>query len=83
MTAVYVVLGIAGLFILISMVRSGRFFSALIITALQGVTALFSADFIGSFIGVNLSVNAFTITLSALGGIPAVILLLISGVLFR
>ncbi|HAQ63490.1 MAG: pro-sigmaK processing inhibitor BofA family protein [Clostridia bacterium] len=83
MTAVYVVLGIAGLFILISMVRSGRFFSALIITALQGITALFSADFIGSFIGVNLSVNAFTITLSALGGIPAVILLLISGVLFR
>lgn len=83
MTAVYVVLGIAGLFILISMVRSGRFFSALIITALQGVTALFSADFIGSFIGVNLSVNAFTITLSALGGIPAVILLLISGALFR
>ncbi len=83
MTAVYVVLGIAGLFILISMVRSGRFFSALIITALQGITALFSADFIGSFIGVNLSVNAFTITLSALGGIPAVILLLISGALFR
>ena len=83
MTAVYVVLGIAGLFILISMVRSCRFFSALIITALQGITALFSADFIGSFIGVNLSVNAFTITLSALGGIPAVILLLISGVLFR
>ena len=83
MTAVYVVMGIAGLFILISMVRSGRFFSALIITALQGVTALFSADFIGSFIGVNLSVNAFTITLSALGGIPAVILLLISGALFR
>ena len=83
MTAVYVVLGIAGLFILISMVRSGRFFSALIITALQGIIALFSADFIGSFIGVNLSVNAFTITLSALGGIPAVILLLISGVLFR
>lgn len=83
MTAVYVVLEIAGLFILISMVRSGRFFSALIITALQGVTALFSADFIGSFIGVNLSVNAFTITLSALGGIPAVILLLISGALFR
>ena len=83
MTAVYVVMGIAGLFILISMVRSGRFFSALIITALQGITALFSADFIGSFIGVNLSVNAFTITLSALGGIPAVILLLISGALFR
>ena len=83
MTAVYFVFGLAGLAVLISMAKTGRFFSALLLTALQGIVALFSADFVGSFIGVNLSVNAFTIALSALGGIPAVIFLLICGTIFR
>lgn len=83
MTALYFVMGLAGLVVLISMAKAGRFFSALLLTALQGVIALFSADFLGSFIGVNLSVNGFTVALSALGGIPAVVFLLICGVLFR
>ena len=83
MTALYFVFGLAGLAVLISMAKTGRFFSALLLTALQGIVALFSADFVGSFIGVNLSVNAFTIVLSALGGIPAVIFLLICGAVFR
>lgn len=83
MTVIYIILGLAGLIVLISMVKTGRFFSALLLTALQGIAALFAADFTGSFIGVNLSINGFTLALSALGGIPAVIFLLISGVLFR
>ncbi len=83
MTVIYVVFGLAGLLVLISAAKTGRFFTALFLTAFQGVAALFAADFVGSFIGVNLSINGFTAALSALGGIPAVVFLLLSGVLFR
>lgn len=81
-----VILGVlltAGFTVVIAMLRSKRFFSALILSALQGITALFAADIIGGFAGINLSVNFFTAALCMIGGIPAVIFLLISGVFFR
>lgn len=80
---VIVSLTAAGLAILLAMLRSKRFFTALILTALEGVAALFAADFIGSFIGVNLPVNGYTAAFCALGGIPAVIFLLIADVILR
>ena len=76
-------LAIAGLLIIISMLRSKRFFSALILTAIEGIAALFAIDWIGSFIGVNLPVNGYTAALCALGGIPGVIFLLIADVILR
>jgi len=57
--------------------------SAFIITVLQGVGALFAVNFVGSFIGVHLPVNAFSVSVSSLGGTSGVILLLVAQVLFR
>lgn len=54
----------------------------LILSALSGVLALIAADFICSFFQFNLPINAFTLTLSAIGGIPGVILLNILSVIF-
>ncbi len=82
LTAVYCLFGVAGFAVIISMLRTKKFFSALILTALQGIIALFAADFAGSFFGVNLSINPQTIVLSGFGGIPAVIFLLVIDIFF-
>lgn len=82
-TAVYCLFFVAGLAIFISMLKTKRFVSALIFSALQGIIALFAANFIGDFANMNISVNTHTLILSAVGGIPGVIFLLICGALFR
>lgn len=80
---VYAFLITAGMLIVVSMLRSKRFFSALLVSALQGIVALFAADFIGGFVSVNLPVNGYTVLMSAIGGIPAVIFIVLLGVFFR
>ena len=80
--AVYCLFAVAGMAIIISMIKTKRFTLALIMTALQGVIALFAANFAGSFFGVGVSVNPQTLILSAVGGIPAVIFLLVSDIFF-
>ncbi len=82
-TAVYCLFLIAGLAILISMIKTKRFFSALIFSALQGIIALFAANFIGEFAGMSISINPHTLVLCAAGGIPAVIFLLLLGIIFK
>ena len=80
--AVYCLFAVAGAAIIISMLKTKKFVPALLLSALQGVIALFAADFAGGFFGINLSINPQTLLLSAIGGIPAVIFLLISGIFF-
>lgn len=58
-TAIYIVLGIFGFIIIISMFRTKKFLLSLFMTALQGIASLIAANFIGGFFGVHLSVNAF------------------------
>lgn len=82
-TAVYCLFGVAGFAILISMLKTKRFFSALIFSSLQGLIALFAANFIGDFVGISLSINPHTMILCSLGGIPGVIFLLVCGVFFK
>ena len=68
--------------ILLTMLRTKRFTAALILSVLQGVGALFAANFIGSFMNVHISVNPFTLAVGALGGIPGVTLLWLADILF-
>lgn len=63
--------------IFISYIKSKRFFTALILTAMQGVCALFAVNFIGKFIEVHIPVNYYTLELSSVGGVSGVILLLL------
>ncbi len=74
---IYAALGLSGVCILIAMVRSGRFVSALLLTVLQGAAAFFAANFIGDFFGVSLPLNLPSLAVAALGGTPGVILLLL------
>lgn len=66
--------------IFITLVKSKRFFTALLLTALQGVCALFAVNFIGTFLNVHIPVNGWTVGLSSIGGVSGVIMLLLCDV---
>ena len=63
--------------IFISYIKSKRFFTALFLTAMQGICALFAVNFIGKFIDVHIPVNYYTIGISSIGGVSGVILMLL------
>ena len=64
------------------LMRKSRFRYALL-SACSGVAALVATDLIGGFINVNVPLNVFTLCLSAIGGLPAVILYHILQILFK
>ena len=82
-TAIYIVLGIFGFIIIISMFRTKKFLLSLFMTALQGIASIIAANFIGGFFGVHLSVNAFSLGVCGLGGLPGTVMLLITDTLFK
>lgn len=49
-----------------------------LLSALSGMAAFFAADFITLFLHTELPMNAFSLSVSALGGIPGVILLVLA-----
>lgn len=79
---IYAALAIGGSIILLSMFRTKRFFSALLLTCVQGIIAFFAANFAGEFFGVHLPLNWGHLAVAAVGGTPAVIMLLLLNTLF-
>ena len=79
---VYGSLVIGGLIILITIFKSHHFFKPVIFNIFQGIGSLIAASIIGKLIGVLLPINWFTIAFSALGGVPAVIMILLLKILF-
>ena len=49
-----IIFAIYVLFIFISMIKSKRFFTALFLTVLQGVCALFAVNLIGQYISIHI-----------------------------
>lgn len=72
----------SGLVILLAMLRTKRFFTMLFLTVLQGLAAFFAVNFVGGFFGVHLALNWGHLGISALGGVPGVILLLLVNTMF-
>ena len=60
--------------------KSKHFFKSLFLTAFSGLAGLFAVYVISQFTALSLPVNLFTASVSALGGIPGVIVLLITSV---
>lgn len=75
-------LGISGVCSLWAMAHTGHFWKVFFLTILEGVAAFFAVNFIGGFFGVHLPLNWASLGVSALGGTPAVIALLILQTLF-
>lgn len=76
-----VIAAIAVLFVVIIlavMLRSNRFFHCLIISAVSGCAALFAINLLSDFLGFSIMINPTSLAVSAIGGLPGVVLLLIS-----
>lgn len=58
--------------------KSKHFFKSVLLTALSGLTGLFAVYVLSWFTPLSLPVNLFTASVSAIGGIPGVIMLLIT-----
>lgn len=72
-----------GLIILLSEMKTGHFLKSVILTGLQGIAAIYAVNIVGSFFGVNLAVNTFSLSVGIVGGTPGVILLLLLDIIFR
>ena len=68
--------------VIVSMLRTKRFLLSAVLSVLGGVGALFAVNLVGSFITVHIPVNAFSLCVSSLGGVPGVILMLLVQVIF-
>lgn len=78
---VYAVFTVSSIIIMFSMYKSGHFFKSLFLSVLQGCSALFAVNFIGRFIGIHLSLNAFSLAVSSFGGFAGVIYLLVCDII--
>lgn len=77
-TSVIIMLAVFSLITLAVMIKSKHFFKALVLSAAQGVAALFAVNLLSAATGVSLAVNGVTLALSAIGSLPAVVAMLVS-----
>ena len=63
--------------IVIAFIKSKRFFTAFLLTALQGICSLFAVNLIGQYIMVHIPINAWTLGVSSVGGISGVVMMLL------
>ena len=75
-------IALACLIIVVSAFRTKRFFSCVILSALQGIAAMFAVNALGMVTGLHLSLNSYTIAASVIGGTPAIIGMIVTEILF-
>lgn len=74
---------ICALTVLISMKKSGRFFSALLLSVIEGTVALFAVNAAGTFTSVSLNVNWLTLASGAVFGVAGIAANLIANIIIR
>lgn len=74
MTLLFSILILSGIFIGIFALKKMKFTQILLVIT-SGISALLACDFVLSLFGQNMPVNLYTLSISAVGGIPGVILL--------
>ncbi|MCM1364128.1 MAG: pro-sigmaK processing inhibitor BofA family protein [Faecalibacterium sp.] len=67
----------SGFIILLVMLKSKHFVRSLVLSALQGIAALFAVNLLSAVTSVELAVNPITFGISALGGTAGVIMMLV------
>lgn len=63
--------------IIIAFIKSKRFFTVFLLTALQGISSLFAVNLIGQYIMVHVPVNAWTLGVSSIGGVSGVVMMVL------
>lgn len=75
------ILVISAVIILGTMFSTHHFVKSILLSAFYGLVALFAVNLIGDFINVHIALNWFSFGISAAGGLPGVIFLLINDVI--
>ena len=73
----------AAICVLIAFFRAGHGIRRWIVSALQGVAALFAVNAAGMLTGVSIAVNPVTLTAAGVFGIPGTITVLLLNTIFR
>lgn len=81
-TILLIIAAVVCAIIFIALIRSGQFLRSLLFSIISGNAALFVVGYLGAFTGVVLSVNAFTVGVASLLGIPGVLTMLVLKLLF-
>ncbi len=74
---IFGILGFAAFYILVSYLKNKRLISGILLTAVQGLAALFAVNLIGSFFGIHLNINPFSLCVSGVFGTAGVIMMLL------
>lgn len=82
MPVLYIILSLYSIIYLFFSKATGKFFKSIIYTAIFGVIALIITNFIGIRFQFNCPINTYTLSISALLGVPGVIFLLICNFIF-
>ena len=69
---------ISAVIILAVFIKSRHFFKSLFLSSLSGIGSLFAVNVLSQMTGISIGINYITLLISALGGIPSVIALLMS-----
>lgn len=78
---IFAFLILSGIIILAVILRNEKPFKNIFLSLFSGVGSLFAVNIASAITAVSLPVNTLTLSVSAVGGIPGVVLLLISDVL--
>lgn len=80
-TGIWIACCLMLLFSLIAVFKSGHPVKALLVSCGSGVAALFALHLLRQLCGVGLPVSDVTLAVSAIGGVPGVILLLMGSLI--
>lgn len=72
------ILSLCGLVILVAMIKTHKLFRAMLLSVIQGLTAVLAVNFAGEFAGVHISLNLFSALVASIGGLPGVIFLVVN-----
>ncbi|MBQ1243306.1 MAG: pro-sigmaK processing inhibitor BofA family protein [Clostridia bacterium] len=78
---IFAFLILSGIIILAVTLRNEKPFKNIFLSLFSGIGSLFAVNIASAITAVSLPVNTLTLSVSAVGGIPGVVLLLISDVL--
>ena len=78
---IFAFLILSGIIILAVTLRNEKPFKNIFLSLFSGVGSLFAVNIASAITAVSLPINTLTLSVSAVGGIPGVVLLLISDVL--
>ena len=80
---VYAALGIGALAVLIAHFRTGRPLRSLLAALVQGSVSLLAVSALGTFTGVGVAVNPYTLGAAGVFGLPGTIALVLLDALFQ